>query len=53
MDLSNFELIFFYGVYVGIFCLIMTRQNLTAFALSQALPSCQEKRGGQFGKIMN
>jgi hypothetical protein len=31
----------------------MMCQNLTASALPQALPSCQEERGGQFGKIIN
>jgi hypothetical protein len=28
----------------------LTGQILTASALSQVLPSCQEERGGQFGK---
>jgi hypothetical protein len=28
-------------------------QILTASALSSGLPSCQEERGGQFGKIIN
>jgi hypothetical protein len=30
---------------------ILTGQYLAASALPQALPSCQEERGGQFGKI--
>ena len=31
--------------------LILMRQTLTGLALSQALPSCQEGRGGQFGNL--
>lgn len=34
------------------YCLILNRQTLTGLALSQALPSCQEGRGGQIGKML-
>jgi hypothetical protein len=96
MDISNFELIFLYGLYVGFLWLTLSalseKSSLTilhhsntptllgeflpakpnSYAVAQrtkifdddvpnpgrlrsssGLPSCQEERGGQFGKILN